>query len=77
MVPVDGSYTMSRQEMLQVVRQIRPSVVIPMHYFNTATLADFLGLVEGAWRVVQSDSSAVAFSRATLPHQVVLVLPGR
>ncbi len=76
MVPVDGSYTMSREEMLQVVGQIRPSVVIPMHYFNAATLADFLARIEGSWRIVRSETPTVSFSRATLPRRVVLVLPG-
>jgi len=32
MVPVDGVYTISAKEAVKIIKQIEPSVVIPMHY---------------------------------------------
>ena len=46
MVPVDGMYTMSQEEMLEVIEQIRPALVLPMHYFGPSTLGRFLALAE-------------------------------
>jgi L-ascorbate metabolism protein UlaG (beta-lactamase superfamily) len=36
MVPVGGFYTIDAQEAVKVVRQIEPSIVIPMHYNHDA-----------------------------------------
>ena len=78
LVPVDGSYTMAQDLMLQVIEQIGPAVVIPMHYFGAHTLARFLDMIRGRGRyeVVMSDTPTVTLSRATLPFGKVLVLPG-
>jgi L-ascorbate metabolism protein UlaG (beta-lactamase superfamily) len=77
LVPVDGQYTMSQEEMVQVIEQIAPAVVVPMHYFGAATLGRFLARLEGRWQVVTGENPTVSFSRATLPWRQVLVLPGR
>jgi L-ascorbate metabolism protein UlaG (beta-lactamase superfamily) len=77
LVPVDGRYTMSQEEMAEVVRQIRAPVVVPMHYFGSSTLARFLALVEGEYEVVTSDTPELLLARATLPQRRVVVLPGR
>src|SRR5262252_6324064 len=42
MVPVDGTYTLNQEEMIQVLRQIGPKLVIPMHIFTQASLERFL-----------------------------------
>ncbi|HET6468141.1 MAG TPA: MBL fold metallo-hydrolase [Geminicoccaceae bacterium] len=76
LVPVDGQYTMSQEEMAQVIDQIAPAVIVPMHYFGPATLARFLARLEERWEVVTSESATRTFSRATLPWRQVLVLPG-
>jgi L-ascorbate metabolism protein UlaG (beta-lactamase superfamily) len=77
LVPVDGRWTMSQEEMADVVRQIGAPLVIPMHYFGSSVLARFLALVEGEYAVVTSDSPELLLSRATLPSRTVMVLPGR
>jgi L-ascorbate metabolism protein UlaG (beta-lactamase superfamily) len=77
LVPVDGTWTMSQEEMVEVIRQLRAPVVVPMHYFGSSTLARFLALVEGEHEVVTSDTPELLLSRATLPQRRVVVLPGR
>lgn len=76
LVPVDGSFTLSQDLMTEVIEQISPSLVIPMHIFSQATLARFLGYLEGRWTIAHSDTPALMLSRATLPYRQVLVLPG-
>ncbi|HSA80901.1 MAG TPA: MBL fold metallo-hydrolase [Geminicoccaceae bacterium] len=76
LVPVDGSYTMAQQLMVEVIDQIRPSLVIPMHYFSAYTLAGFLELVRGRYEVVVKEEPTVVLTRTTLPYRQILVLPG-
>lgn len=73
-VPVDGSYTIAQASMKQVIEQIRPSVVIPMHFFGTASLDRFLALMGEDWDVLTVGGSSLAYSRMTLPQRQVAVL---
>jgi len=41
-VPIDGTYTMDQPAMMEVVSRLRASIAIPMHWFSTYTLADFV-----------------------------------
>lgn len=76
LVPIDGLYTMGQELMIQVIEQIRPSIVVPMHYFGPTVLSRFLKLAEASWRVVTSPEASIVISRPTLPERTVLVLPG-
>ena len=76
LVPIDGSYTMSQEEMAQVIDQIGPAVIVPMHYFGAQRLARFLGLMRDRWEVVMMETPKLALSRATLPWRQIIVLPG-
>ena len=42
MVPVDGVWTLNQDDMIEVLRQIKPKIIIPMHIFTQATLDKFL-----------------------------------
>ncbi|MEO1017035.1 MAG: MBL fold metallo-hydrolase [Pseudomonadota bacterium] len=76
MVPIDGVWTMSQENMADVIDQIRPSVVMPMHYFSQGVLARFLAIMEDrGWNVAVSEEPTAAFSRLSLPTRTVLILP--
>jgi L-ascorbate metabolism protein UlaG (beta-lactamase superfamily) len=45
MVPIDGAYTMGVPLMVDVVKQIEPEVVLPMHYWGRSQLDRFLDLM--------------------------------
>jgi L-ascorbate metabolism protein UlaG (beta-lactamase superfamily) len=77
LVPIDGFYTMSQEEMAQVIDQIGPAVVVPMHYFGAERLGRFLQLMSDRWEVVMAETPTLALSRATLPWRQIIVLPGR
>lgn len=78
LVPVDGAFTMSQVDMVEVIHQIAPPLVIPMHYFNATTLARFLDRMRATHAVKLSETPTVILSRAALPSSKpeVLVLPG-
>jgi len=75
MVPVDGGYTMDTASMASVVRRLRSSVVIPMHWFSGASLEVFLADMAGALDVVRPEQSSIELSLDSLPGRpTILVL---
>lgn len=78
LVPVDGSWTMDQDGMIEVLESLKASLMIPMHYFGTSTLDRFLSVMGNRFDVGRSDSSSIVISRASLPTRPkILVLPGR
>ncbi|EJW10705.1 hypothetical protein A33M_4106 [Rhodovulum sp. PH10] len=78
LVPVDGSYTLDVDGMVEVLRALNAPLMIPMHYFGRTTLDRFLARIRDTWEVEFSDTPSVVLSKATLPTAPkVLVLPGR
>jgi L-ascorbate metabolism protein UlaG (beta-lactamase superfamily) len=77
MVPVDGVWTLNQEEMIEVLQQIRPKIVIPMHIFTRATLDKFLTRIDGLYEVRQATDRTVTLTRSDLPEKAeLLVLPG-
>ena len=76
LVPVDGSFTMAQELMVEVIEQILPAVIIPMHYFGPSTLNRFISLIGDHYEVELADLPDRGSSRPTLPYRKVLVLPG-
>jgi len=75
MVPVDGGYTMDTASMASVVRRLRSSVVIPMHWFSGASLEVFLADMAGAFDVVRPEQGSIELSLDSLPGRpTILVL---
>jgi L-ascorbate metabolism protein UlaG (beta-lactamase superfamily) len=76
LTPVDGSFTMAQELMVEVIEQIQPAVIIPMHYFGASTLRRFIDLIGDRYEVEIADTPSVVLSRHSLPYRKVLVLPG-
>jgi L-ascorbate metabolism protein UlaG (beta-lactamase superfamily) len=77
MVPIDGVWTLNQDEMIEVLQQIKPKLVIPMHIFTHATLDKFLTRIGDLYRVRHATSSTIALARSQLPEKPELVvLPG-
>lgn len=78
LVPVDGGYTLTTEQMMGVIKVIQPRIVIPMHFFGQSTLGRFLTRASEDFPVETADAPFVILSRDRLPrHTKVLVLPGR
>ena len=76
LVPVDGTYTLNHSSMIQVIKDLRAKLVIPMHYFSTIGLKSFVDSLSGAFSVGIHQSSRITISDVTLPKETkILVLP--
>ncbi len=79
LVPVDGSFTLDMEGMMEVLQALKAPLMIPMHYFSLFTLQRFLDRARSqSWEVETADVPSIVVSRATLPSTPkILVLPGR
>jgi L-ascorbate metabolism protein UlaG (beta-lactamase superfamily) len=77
LAPVDGTYTLNVEDMIDVLADIQAPLVIPMHFFGYSSLQRFIGRLEEHYVIELSDTPSVVLSRDTLPPQpTLLVLPG-
>lgn len=78
LAPVDGSYTLDLEGMVEVLKEIGAPLVIPMHYFSTWGLDRFLTRLGQGYKIERSAEPVVLLSRESLPKEpTILVLPGR
>ncbi len=76
MVPVDGGYTMAQVNMIQVLKELRAQVVLPMHYFTLANLNRFIAGISEHFRVNRLFKREVVLSAATLPEMPEVMVLG-
>jgi L-ascorbate metabolism protein UlaG (beta-lactamase superfamily) len=77
LVPVDGSYTLDLDGMVEVLHALKAPLMIPMHYFSAYTLERFLQRVRQEWDVEIAEVPSLVVSKTSLPAKPkVLVLPG-
>ncbi|CUH39150.1 hypothetical protein JSE7799_01871 [Jannaschia seosinensis] len=74
MAPVDGGLTLDLPTMIAVLQRLRSSVVIPMHWFGTASLERFLDGMAGDFEIDRRDASFVEVSLNTLPSRPTVVV---
>jgi len=68
MVPVDGGMTLPVQMMVNVVKRLRSSLVLPMHWFGQSTLQAFSAGMADEFEIEVSEDSAMTVSLRTLPR---------
>jgi len=77
LVPVDGSYTLDLDGMVEVLHALKAPLMIPMHYFSAYTLDRFLQRVRQEWDVDVAEIPSLVVSKTSLPSKPkILVLPG-
>jgi L-ascorbate metabolism protein UlaG (beta-lactamase superfamily) len=77
LVPVDGSYTLDLEGMVEVLQALKAPLMIPMHFFGMSTLNRFLDRVRQEWDVEWGATPSLVLSKTALPARPkVLVLPG-
>ena len=77
LVPVDGSYTLDLDGMVEVLHALKAPLMIPMHYFSAYTLDRFLQRVRQDWEVEMAQVPSLVVSKTSLPAKPkVIVLPG-
>lgn len=73
---VDGAYSLSQNDIIEVIDQIKPQLIIPIHYFGPGQLDRFLARMNDRFPVRRNEDSRIALSRATLPKQTeIWILP--
>jgi L-ascorbate metabolism protein UlaG (beta-lactamase superfamily) len=77
LAPVDGSYTLDLEGMVEVLHALKAPLTIPMHYFGVYTLNRFLDRMKQEWEVEMGETPSLVLSKAGLPTKPkVVVLPG-
>lgn len=77
LAPVDGSYTLDTPGMIEVLRDLKAPLIIPMHYFSSFTLSRFLDAARSHFEIKTSADPSIVVSRSSLPAKPqILVLPG-
>ncbi len=77
MAPVDGSYTLDLDGIMEVLTALKAQLIIPMHFFGWYTLDRFLQRAQEQWPVERADVPSLVVSKTTLPKTPkILVLPG-
>jgi L-ascorbate metabolism protein UlaG (beta-lactamase superfamily) len=78
LAPVDSGYTLDIDGMMEVLGQLSPRVVIPMHFFGQHTLERFIRIGSDRYVIDRRSTPEAVFSRETLPDKpTMVVLPGR
>jgi L-ascorbate metabolism protein UlaG (beta-lactamase superfamily) len=74
MVPVDGGFTMAVDSMIDVMRRVRASVILPMHWFTDRTLERFLqGMEAEGFAIERARTNEVEVSLRTLPGRPTVI----
>ena len=74
MAAVDGGTTVDLPTMIRILKRLRSSVVIPMHWFGVGTLNAFLAGMEDAFALDLRDDSHIEISVRTLPERPTVVV---
>ena len=73
---IDGAYSLSQYDIIEVIDQIKPRLIIPVHFFGPSQLERFLARMQDRFPVRRNDDPHVALSRASLPQSTeILLLP--
>ncbi|ADZ71848.1 MBL fold metallo-hydrolase [Polymorphum gilvum] len=79
LAPVDNASTLRLDSLMDVLKAVRPAMVIPMHFHFSGALANFLARASAeGFEIVQADGSDLIARRATLPDRptVTVMMPG-
>jgi L-ascorbate metabolism protein UlaG (beta-lactamase superfamily) len=78
MVPVDGGLTMPVENMMQVLKDIKARIVLPMHYFRAGSLERFVSMASRDFKIEYKTEPQLVVSLDKLPPRpTIYVLPGR
>jgi len=73
---IDGAYSLSQYDVIEVIDQIKPQLIIPIHYFGPSQLQNFLSRMRDRFPVEHSEEPHIVLSRETLPKKPeILVMP--
>jgi L-ascorbate metabolism protein UlaG (beta-lactamase superfamily) len=80
LIPVGGYFTLDARAASQVCNQLKPRVIMPMHYKTAKGFPDISGVdefIKGKDNVTRLDSSEVEFKQGEIPppSQIIVLKP--
>lgn len=72
--PVDGGFTLDQPTMISVLKRLRSSLVIPMHWFSEFALDDFLTGMRDEFTIVEVDGPSITVSLDRLPSRPTIMV---
>lgn len=74
MAAVDGGMTLPTRDIVAIMKRLKSSVVIPMHWFGRFTLEQFISEMSDEFAVERPGGSDYVASLRTLPRQPTVVV---
>ena len=74
MAAVDGGLTVDLPTMTRIVKRLKSSIVIPMHWFSNASLDRFLAGVSDEFAITRDGVSSIEVSLRSLPARPTVVV---
>ena len=74
MAAVDGGMTVDLPTMIRIVKRLKSSVVLPMHWFSGGSLSRFLDGVSDEFHIDRRTESSYEVSLRTLPSRPTVVV---
>jgi L-ascorbate metabolism protein UlaG (beta-lactamase superfamily) len=74
MTPIDAMTNLGFEDVLKVIEQVKPPIVIPMHYDVERQAELFAAFAKARYPVRQTGESRLALSRATLPASTEILI---
>ena len=74
MTPVDGGRTLDVATMTRVMNRLKSRVVLPMHWFGTASLEMFLASMSSEFEIVVRQENWVELSWRQLPERPTVIV---
>ena len=74
MAPVDGGYTLDQPTMIRVLKRLKSSIVIPMHWFSDFALDDFLEGMADEFTVINVEEPSLDVSLDRLPSRPTIMV---
>nr|WP_306265216.1 MBL fold metallo-hydrolase [Pararhizobium sp. IMCC3301] len=75
MVPIDGAMTLSLPGMVEIVKRLRASVILPMHARGFATADTLISMLGDSFDNIRLPGQTMIFSVNTLPRRPTAVIP--
>ncbi|MEM6487308.1 MAG: MBL fold metallo-hydrolase [Pseudomonadota bacterium] len=76
MAPVDGTYTLNTLDMIEIMKKLRASIVLPMHAFGPSSMRFFLDGMADAFEIRRQTERAITVDVTSLPAEPTVVLLG-
>ncbi|CAN0602359.1 unnamed protein product, partial [Ectocarpus sp. 12 AP-2014] len=74
MAAVDGGLTVDTPTMIRIIKRLRSSVVLPMHWFSRGSLDRFLAGVSDEFAIKRTGESAIEVSLRNLPSRPTIMV---